>query len=131
MKHDPCSVYIISTESNFPCKIGIAKFPQKRLTGLQGGNPERLYIRHLLSTDTHWAERIERYALYLLKDYRLLGEWVNVSVDEALKYIAIAVAELEAKVSNKASDFQSNSVTHWTRSEIQNFGAQGRDIGSE
>jgi hypothetical protein len=83
-----CGVYVISTDSLFPCKIGVSVNPAKRLASLQTSHWRGLQI-----SEYRWCEtvadatRVEREAHKILRahDKALLGEWFDVRPSEAVE----------------------------------------------
>jgi uncharacterized protein YlaI len=82
------SVYVIGPGDG-PYKIGLARNPENRLSSLQTGHHQDLFI--------HWtfgmlkkaeAQFIERAAHSSLKDKRVRGEWFACSVKEAIDAIS-------------------------------------------
>lgn len=76
-------VYAIAWQEAGPVKIGRGSCANKRLGGLQTGNPYRLQIFG------HWrvgclAEEVESLAHDRLHPHRMAGEWFNVDVATAV-----------------------------------------------
>jgi hypothetical protein len=85
-------VYIIGF-ADCPVKIGIATDPYRRLSSLQVGNHQELFVHHLVHIDKEFAPYVEHHAHKALKAKRIRGEWFNVSAAEALEVVErIAVA---------------------------------------
>jgi hypothetical protein len=81
------SVYVIGTGDG-PYKIGLAQNLYMRLSGIQTGNPQELFV--------HWsykllrkaeARAIERAAHQTLKAKHIRGEWFDCTLQEAMDAI--------------------------------------------
>jgi hypothetical protein len=71
-------VYLISAGEDGPVKVGVSDSPECRLSGLQSGNPIKLYIAAKWKMpDRRSAFNIERAVLDEMKAYRLVGEWID------------------------------------------------------
>jgi len=80
---EPSFVYVIQGESDTPIKVGFAHDVERRIAGLQTGNPAELHLLHVLPGDP----RLEWFLHRRLKGARLRGEWF--SPDQAfLKYVS-------------------------------------------
>ena len=73
-------VYVIGAETG-PVKIGIATDVAQRLASLQTGHPQKL--KAYFHTATPKAAAIERACHREFEQYRLTGEWFDVSWDVA------------------------------------------------
>lgn len=76
-------IYVIGRTEG-PVKIGVSRRPNERLNDLQGGCPFKLTVLHL------FAEQNRNHALaheQWFKDHhvdrRLVGEWFNMTADDA------------------------------------------------
>ncbi len=71
-------IYLIVCKENMTCKIGYTNGdPEKRLLGLQTGNPFKLHIAAVIDGD----EKLEAKIHSRYKEYELLGEWFKLSDD--------------------------------------------------
>lgn len=69
-------IYVIAPEESAVVKIGYTtNKPSFRLGNLQVGNPEQLVVRWAGEGD----EQLERHLHAVFKDYRLRGEWFDLS----------------------------------------------------
>ena len=69
-------IYVIAPEGSSVVKIGhTANKPTDRVGSLQTGNPERLVVRWAAEGD----EALERHLHFVFKDYRIRGEWFDLS----------------------------------------------------
>lgn len=93
----PAYVYVIGTDDG-PQKIGIANDPKSRMAMLQIGNHASLVLSLAVPGTRIEALDVELYAHWLLRNFRVRGEWFNVSPDEAMKAVSEA---LEAVRSGK------------------------------
>lgn len=87
-------VYIIGGSAG-PLKIGSTGNVKTRLAGLQTGYPYRL--RSFGSWPHGNAEMVEGYAQYLLRDRKLIGEWFDVTKDQAREAIQRAIRITDGK----------------------------------
>lgn len=74
-------VYVIAARDEGPCKIGLAKDAQSRLSELQTGHPERLEVKW--NSLCPAGPRLERWLHSYLAPRRLKGEWFDITVAEA------------------------------------------------
>lgn len=77
-------VYLITDPKQFFIKIGLAKNIEKRLKGLQAGNPIELKVLHSFSfTEYKAARAFETHLLRLYGHKRVRGEWfANLTVND-------------------------------------------------
>lgn len=69
-------IYVIAPETSCVVKIGYtSNKPAGRIGTLQTGNPERLVVRWA----TEGEESLERHLHAVFKDYRVRGEWFDLS----------------------------------------------------
>jgi hypothetical protein len=81
-------VYIIGPTGSYPVKIGCAEKPTKRLLGIQTSCWEELMIHGLYKADTKSnAYRLEKLAHKRLDKRRMMGEWFNVFVEDAVSVL--------------------------------------------
>ena len=71
------SIYVIVNENNNSFKIGCSKNPQKRIKQLQTGNSDVLTLFYERSTN--YYSKIERLLHIDYQNYRLEGEWFDIS----------------------------------------------------
>ncbi len=96
-----CGVYVITTDSLYPCKIGISQNPAKRVASLQTAHWRQVQI-----TEYRWcnnvceAKKIEAAAHNHLSGKKLLGEWFDVRPQEALEAIEWASVMENIEVNN-------------------------------
>jgi hypothetical protein len=82
---DPNFVYVIQGKPTTPIKVGVASGVQKRIAGLQTGNPQRLRLLYVLPGDY----RLEAFLHRRLRRSRVAGEWFDGSeVEPTLRFIA-------------------------------------------
>ncbi len=85
-----CGVYVITTDSLYPCKIGISQNPASRVANLQTAHWRQIQItEYRWCRNVHDAKKIEEAAHRFLaeKDKQLLGEWFDVRPKEAVEAI--------------------------------------------
>ena len=83
----------VAGDQNGALKIGISFNPTQRLTQLQHTSP--LVLHHQTSVSGS-ARSVERVAHLLLSEKRLRGEWFDVSIEEAIAAVELAVEAVEA-----------------------------------
>jgi len=80
-------IYIIEDEKDI-CKVGFSKnYPDKRIAALATKFHRKFHIRAVFQSDH--IKKHEREIHEILKDYRLRGEWFNISVDHLIKEMRI------------------------------------------
>lgn len=89
MKDNKKSVYAICDNWG-RCKIGIAKFPQSRLVGLQTSFSDKLSLVYK-TEPMEDARLVERICHRELKDLKIRGEWFKISNDVAITTIKTAI----------------------------------------
>lgn len=84
------AVYVITNEDKTMSKIGVAKHPLRRLSGLQSGNWQRLYIAGLCWVLDGAVYGVENLALRVAKrmEKRLKGEWMEAPPQDAAFILA-------------------------------------------
>lgn len=75
-------VYVIAVRESGPCKIGITRAVDRRITMLQTGNPEKLKAFHTRTAEN--PSKLERQLHDALISKRLVGEWFDISVTDAI-----------------------------------------------
>jgi len=83
-------IYIIGCDRP-PYKVGISKYPEKRLKQLQTGHPRKLYIHSLTETDSLKTREIESIIHKTLKFQNTNGEWFDVDLDDLMAEINFAM----------------------------------------
>lgn len=85
--HFQVRVYVLVCGGFF--KIGIAADIQKRIAGLQTGNPQKIELFHDLSPMPRKdARRIEQTAHRRLAEFKVHGEWFACTAEQAIAAIA-------------------------------------------
>lgn len=87
-------IYIIGSE-NPPYKIGISKNPERRLKNIQTGHPHKLQILELRETDSKRTKLLESVIHKHLDQYRMKGEWFNISLEQAILHLDFALIRYE------------------------------------
>lgn len=86
----PCCVYVVQQGDDGPVKIGVAHHPRRRLGGLQGGNPNRLYLRAVFRGSRDDCLFVEATVLFTYAEHALVGEWMNVAPETLIHVIQAA-----------------------------------------
>lgn len=103
-------LYVMSAVENDipvkPCKIGIARSTVSRLSSIQTGNPKKLQVIAAIPIPSRdIVSALEKVLHWTFEDYRLVGEWFDVSpIDAAIgcctiaheAFLQIASSETEA-----------------------------------
>lgn len=88
-------IYIIGNQDN-PVKIGVADNANSRLSSLQIGNPDQLYLFERVPVPWKVADSIEAAVHARLKEHHRRGEWFNVSVAQAKEEVLRALKDVDA-----------------------------------
>jgi hypothetical protein len=88
-------IYVISPKSGVACKIGLAKYPRKRLGDLQVGCWEKLEFAGCIGFVEDNLMPVEKLAHKLAEKVgrRLSGEWFDITPTKALECIYRASLE--------------------------------------
>ena len=89
----PARVYVIQSETG-AVKIGRSEDPDGRLRAIQAAHPAALKLCHS-SAVREDCSLVESTAHRLLANKRKIGEWFDVSVDDAIAAVAKAIDEVE------------------------------------
>jgi hypothetical protein len=69
--HTPTFIYFIQSGEHGPIKIGLSNKPDRRVPQLQTGNPDALFLRHVIPGDLAVEKKLhERF-----RPARIRGEW--------------------------------------------------------
>ena len=82
-------LYVIGTKTNRQ-KIGFSADVEKRLSSIQTGNPEQLYIHHKIECATEKTRPLEKKIHAELSYKRIKGEWFDMTPEEATSYLEFA-----------------------------------------
>lgn len=88
----PVFTYILTSTEHSYIKIGSSKTPEFRLASLQTGTPFRLKIVWC------WPVDVERELHHVFAIRRVLGEWFDMPVDEAIRTAAM-ITKMKCKES--------------------------------
>ena len=102
-----CGVYVISTDSLIPCKIGISVNPIKRLMSLQTAHWRPLQISgYRWCAHQSDALKVEQKAHMILREdgKELLGEWFDIRPSQAVDVIEWASKMIEVEVRSDCPD---------------------------
>lgn len=85
-QHIPSSyLYFIHEKGTRHCKIGHTVNPATRRNALQVGNPNVLEITTSIIVKN--GRLSELHAQYAFEDYRIRGEWYNISQKDAIDFV--------------------------------------------
>lgn len=120
-----CGVYVITTDSLYPCKIGISSTPGKRIADLQVAHWRPIQI-----SGYRWAENAiaarkvekEAHAILNANSKRLMGEWFDIPVDKAVEAIDWAALSVGVDLRTDVPDrfvlgeiHEARRKRHWRR----------------
>lgn len=92
-------LYVIGTAINeAPVKIGISDSANIRLRNVQSGNPRRLAVLHVIDVETAAARFAEAKIHHHFSAKRLVGEWFDVTGQEATEIISAALNAIDRRV---------------------------------
>lgn len=87
------SVYIVTNLGSFKSKVGISANPAARLSNMQTGSPELLYLVYeSRPVSRQMAVEVERIVHAHLAEWRLHGEWFDLPYDLCIEPIEMALA---------------------------------------
>ncbi len=115
-------VYVIQSQLG-PCKIGKG-VGTDRLKVLQPGSFVPLFLRHVIPTPELDPLRVEGLAHRALHQYRLTGEWFDVSAEVARQTVEMVLAQIasgEVPAHHPGYVMVTMSVTETMRIELQNM----------
>ncbi len=88
MTERPQYLYIIGASRSGPLKIGISARRKSRLSALQTGNPDQLYVYWCYPCPS--GAKLEPLIHRILRNHRRQGKWFDVSVEVAMAALWIA-----------------------------------------
>lgn len=110
-----CSIYVVSADNSWPCKIGISTYAEKRVRALQTSVWRPLYVpRCYWAPTVKEAKRLE-YAVHkrLTEDSRWLhGEWFDLRPDKAAEMIEFVALVEGIEISDKIEDPELAAQVH-------------------
>lgn len=77
--------YIVEQQPDGPCKIGVSKNFPSRLSSLQCANPNELKLHTVVKLARISAYKFETKMKECLKEWRIRGEWYNLSPERILE----------------------------------------------
>ena len=77
-------IYLIQSLENGYYKIGVSKHPQKRIQGLQTGNPSPTKL--IETYQTEYADKIERALQRRYSHLRKEGEWFDMGISNEVSF---------------------------------------------
>lgn len=108
------SVYVIRSESG-PIKIGISKQPKLRLADIVRGQPFSAELIYSMNDDEVRATTIERIAHQLLSEACRRGEWFDITPEEAIEALYVALELAKAGVLPNGSNGDPRIITPMSR----------------
>ena len=88
-------LYLVSTETGFPIKVGITSNPVGRLSELQVGNFNQLQVhRFWWLPGRRISARIERGFKDHFKHHNVRGEWFETPLSEAERFIEDTIRDI-------------------------------------
>lgn len=76
-------VYLIFSLNEGEYKIGISKYPEKRIKQLQTGNPSELKILYTFKSELSSQIESALHRSY----YAVRGEWFSLTIEEELDFL--------------------------------------------
>ena len=89
-------IYVIGIGQQGPVKLGISKHPERRVQQLQTGQAERLQVFHQEPIVAGRARLFERLIHRDLGYLRNVGEWFNLTVEQAIAQIQYTLIQYSA-----------------------------------
>lgn len=105
-----CTVYVVTTQDQWPCKIGFSSAPLKRIVALQTSHWKRLIVwGGFWASDEAGARKVEGavHSALEAQGKALLGEWFDIKPEPALETVERLASEVGVAVSD---DFPSPEV---------------------
>jgi hypothetical protein len=93
-------VYVIKNERG-PVKVGADVKPMRMLGLIKTASPDELTLDFLASVDRD-ARSIEQRAHSMLAEFRIVRDWFDVSVEEAVASVQAAAEELGLLLTRQA-----------------------------
>jgi hypothetical protein len=90
------NLYVIGASLDGPVKLGISAKPERRVSQLQTGCADRLQLFH--SEPIGDKKLFERLLHRDLGYLRMLGEWFNLTVEQAIAHVQFTVIEYDGVV---------------------------------
>jgi hypothetical protein len=102
-----CSLYVVSTDSKWPCKIGISIDPYKRIGGIQTGVWRRVDVHKCFYLKTvKQARALEQKIHQTLTDQGkwLHGEWFDLRPEQTTDIIEFEAMVLGLEINSEIED---------------------------
>lgn len=90
-------IYIV-TDGLGAVKVGIAKDPFRRLSGLQTASPRVLSLRAKYEVVEEIGRKVEKQVHKRLQCDRIMGEWFAIEPERAAEVVELVIAEVTAKL---------------------------------
>ena len=102
MPEEPVYLYLLGCEGvAVHSKIGIAKNPEKRVKGLQCGNPNIIWLVSAWKFPTKAAAEVREKILHsVFRDFRATGEWFSVPPQLLRPFVMSVLNDISMGVSN-------------------------------
>ncbi len=78
-------IYLIQSLENSYYKIGLSKYPKKRIDQLQTGNPSKLRLVEIYQSE--YANKIEKALQRRYSHLRKEGEWFDMSISNEASFV--------------------------------------------
>lgn len=89
-KGESVFIYVIGNLTNRQ-KIGFSGDVHKRLSSIQTGNPEKLFLHHYVPVPKNRVRLLEKKIHTEMSYKRISGEWFNMTPSEAKDFLDFAV----------------------------------------
>lgn len=102
-----CSLYIVTPDNKWPCKIGISVHPEKRIRSLQTSVWRPLSVAHCFAcAGVKEAKSLERKVHETLTDMSrwLHGEWFDMRPEEAADIVRFSASLIGVECTDKIED---------------------------
>ena len=81
------NLYLVQEGELGPIKFGVAGHPMRRLSCLQCGNPRPLHLRAVFEGEDIDCVEIEGAAKKYFAEQTVRGEWVEIPLRDALRFL--------------------------------------------
>lgn len=115
------AVYVVAPKSREACKIGMAKNPAARLSGIQTGSWQEMELCGIFWCIYGNAEILERAAINAAKaaGFHLKGEWFDASPEFLAIVIAASAKGLDTKVADSNMWMRQREAIRRQRKELE------------
>lgn len=102
------NLYVIGASPDGPVKLGISATPERRVSELQTGHADRLQLFHSEPIGEK-ARLFERLLHRDIRYLRMVGEWFNMTVADAIQHVKFTVIEYDG-VDDLADKFRRHRI---------------------